>query len=596
VAYQSLYRRFRPQRFGELVGQDHVAVTLRNAVREGRVAHAYLFSGQRGTGKTSTARILAKALNCAHLDDGEPCCACESCVAIAEGRSPDVFELDAASNRGIDDVRELISRVGYASPGRTKVYVLDEVHMLTDAASNALLKTLEEPPAHVVFVLATTDPQKVLPTIRSRTQPFEFRLVPPALLRPHLERVAADAGLDVGPDVIDAAVRAAGGSVRDALSALDQLAAAGSVPAAGAAAPAELVEALCERDSGRALVAVATACGAGADPRQLARDLVGLLREAFLVRFAPDVAGLGADDARRAADWAARLGPAGITRAIEALGEALVAMRDAADPRVTLEATLVRLTRPEVDRSLDAVIERLERLERRLGAQSSGGPGPAPVPAGSGPGPKTGRTGPQPPPPPDPRARPRGDDRPTTASDRPQPPPPSPVAAARARLAGAPPAGEATAPPSADPPPASPAGATDPGAPAAPLPTREEITMAWGDVILRQVEGRPRLAGGRWLAVEDGVAVFALPNAAHLKRCEELRPRVEAALAHHFGRPVPVRMVVDPGGPARNSEDVPSPEEVADIDLTELADAPSALPSGIDRILQAFPGATVEEQ
>jgi DNA polymerase-3 subunit gamma/tau len=594
VAYQSLYRRYRPQRFGELVGQDHVATTLRNAVREGRVAHAYLFSGQRGTGKTSTARILAKALNCADLDDGEPCGVCASCVAIAEGRSPDVFELDAASNRGIDDIRELVSRVGYASPGRTKVYVLDEVHMLTDAASNALLKTLEEPPAHVVFVLATTDPQKVLPTIRSRTQPFEFRLVPPDVLRAHLGRVAADAGLTVGPEAIEAAVRAGAGSVRDALSALDQLAAAGGVPPAGPDAADELVEALCEGDSARALGAVAAGCAAGADPRQLARDLLGRLREAFLVRFAPDVAGLDPADASTAAARAQRLGPAGITRAIETIGEALVAMRDAADPRITLEAALVRLTHPEADRSIDAVLERLERLERRLAAAGTGAP---------------------------PRAE-GGTDRTTSgpsasgASGRAPSSPGSPLAAARARLAGDPPerpAGDPADRPPGDPPvrpagappparPAGPGAGSPPTPPAAPagadrvrLPTREEITMAWGDVILKGIPGRPRLAGGRWLAVDEGVAVFALPNEAHRQRCEELRPKVEAALAEHFGRPIPVRMVVDPGTPARNSSPPPEPDDVGTVDLGELDDAPAEVASGIDRIIQAFPGATVEE-
>ena len=169
MAYQSLYRSYRPRRFSEVRGQDHVVRALRNAVRDGRVGHAYLFSGPRGTGKTSTARILAKALNCENLQDGEPDCTCESCLAIEAGTSYDLQELDAASNNGVEAVRDLIGKVALGSPGRTKVYILDEVHMLSTAASNALLKTLEEPPGHVVFVLATTDPHKVLPTIRSRT-------------------------------------------------------------------------------------------------------------------------------------------------------------------------------------------------------------------------------------------------------------------------------------------------------------------------------------------------------------------------------------------------------------------------------------------
>src|SRR3954469_22232146 len=207
VAYQSLYRRYRPQRFSELRGQDHVSRTLRNAVRENHVSHAYLFSGPRGTGKTSSARILAKALNCAQPNDGEPCGECESCVEVTAGTSLDVHELDAASNRGVDAMRELVARAALGTPGRWKVYIVDEVHMLTTEASNMLLKTLEEPPGHVIFVLATTEPQKVLRTITSRTQHFEFRLLSLEVLTEHLKWVAADAGLDIPPEVLELVAR-----------------------------------------------------------------------------------------------------------------------------------------------------------------------------------------------------------------------------------------------------------------------------------------------------------------------------------------------------------------------------------------------------
>src|SRR3954463_12967109 len=215
--YQSLYRRYRPQRFEEVRGQDHVTRALRNAVREGHVAHAYLFSGPRGTGKTSTARILAKALNCTNLTDGEPCGECDSCIQIAAGSSLDVMELDAASNNGVDAMRDLISRAALGTAGRAKVYIVDEVHMLSSGASNALLKTLEEPPGHVYFVLATTDPQKVLPTIKSRTQHFDLHLLPAADLEALVDDIAKDAGLELSAEARAHALRAGGGSARDTL-------------------------------------------------------------------------------------------------------------------------------------------------------------------------------------------------------------------------------------------------------------------------------------------------------------------------------------------------------------------------------------------
>src|SRR3954469_22872675 len=230
VAYQSLYRKYRPQRFSELVGQDHVTNALRNAVRDGRVGHAYLFSGPRGNGQTTTARILAKAVNFLDLGaDGEPCGHCENCVSIAAGTFSDLIEMDAASNRGVDDARDLVSRInlGLGATAKRKVYLLDEVHMLTSAASNTLLKSIEEPPAHVVFVLATPEPDKVLPTIRSRTQHFEFSYLTVEEISGLLASVLDDEGVAYEPEALTRVARAAGGSARDSESLLDLVLATG---------------------------------------------------------------------------------------------------------------------------------------------------------------------------------------------------------------------------------------------------------------------------------------------------------------------------------------------------------------------------------
>ena len=383
MVHQSLYRRYRPRRFSELKGQDYVVRVLRNAVREDRVGHAYLFSGPRGTGKTSAARILAKVLNCANPVDGEPCCECASCLAVEAGTSFDVHELDAASNNGVDDIRALIERASLGTAGRRKVYILDEVHMLSRPAEAALLKTLEEPPPHVVFVLATTDPQKVSPTIRgSRTQHLEFHLLPADELDAHVRWVAADAGIPVTDDVVEAVLRMGGGSARDTLSALDQVAAAGGVVPELMPLD-ELVEALIETDSGRALAALAAAVQGGRDPRSLTEELIGHLREAFLAQVAPELVQLPDRRHDVVRDQGRRLGLPANVRAIEVLGEVLVELRHAPDPRVLLDVALVKLTNPEVDSSPAALLARIERLER-AGAGSPDSRPPSPRPARPG--------------------------------------------------------------------------------------------------------------------------------------------------------------------------------------------------------------------
>ena len=364
--YQAIYRRYRPQRFADVLGQEHVTRALRNAVQEGKVAHAYLFSGPRGTGKTSTARILAMALNCEAPVAGEPDGTCTSCVSIRSGSSMDVFELDAASNRKLDEMRDLLSRVALGSPGRWKVYIVDEVHQLTSDAASALLKTLEEPPRHVVFVLATTDPQKVLPTILSRTQHFEFRLLSGDLLTELLSTINQDAGLGLAPDAVRLAVRRGRGSARDAESALEQLAAAGG--GEDDSSPlSELVDALAERDTARTLQAVASGIAAGKDPRRLGNDLLEYLRNAFLAIQAPSLVLLPGITVEKLAESARHMTLPSLVRAMETVGQALVDMRDSVDPRVTLEVALIRLATPAVDASPAAMLERIERLERALG-------------------------------------------------------------------------------------------------------------------------------------------------------------------------------------------------------------------------------------
>jgi DNA polymerase III subunit gamma/tau len=555
MAFQSLYRRYRPQRFDQIKGQDHVVRALRNAAAEDRLGHAYLFSGPRGTGKTSTARILAKVLNCEAPVDGEPCGECPPCQAIEAGTSFDVTELDAASNRGIEDIRSVVASTALASPGRTRLYILDEVHMLTPPAAAALLKTLEEPPSHVVFVLATTDPEKVLPTIRSRTQHLEFRLLPAAELEAHVRGVLEDAGLEVDDEGVTQAIREGGGSPRDTLSALDRIVAAGGVARTDGSVDA-VIDALSERDGAGVLVALADAANQGRDARLVGEQLLARLRNAFLASMRVDLTHLNEHDRQQAEADAERMRPAAITRALEAIGVALVDMRQAPDPRIPLEVALVRIARPESDPSAEALLERIEALEAVLaGASPASLRGAASAP---------------------PEATPR---------------PASPAAEARERLAEAkrpeptpaPPPPDEQAMAEAEPPPEP-----DP-APAGDLPSRDELTLDWPGVL----EGlRPKhkalFAAGRFVEA-DGLVQFALPNSTHVARCEDHRSEVEAALAAHYGRPVPLLLVVDPGTtappPTPAAEVEAAAEDIGPVD--DLEDA-GDVRSGLDQVTEVF--------
>ena len=549
--HQALYRRYRSQRFDEVLGQEHVVRALRNAVRDDRVSHAYLFSGPRGTGKTSTARILAKALNCPNVTEGEPCGVCEVCRAIERGTSFDVFELDAASNNGVDSIRELNERAALGTAGRRKVYILDEVHMLSKGASNALLKTLEDPPAHVVFVLATTDPQKVEKTISSRTQHLQFHLLPADVLAEHVEHIAKDASLDLPPGALEYVLRVGAGSARDTLSALDQVVAAGSIPDDGPSVE-DLVDALADRDAARALAGVAEAVAAGIEVRGLTERLIAWLRETFLIAMAPDVAELSEASRARAADQAARLGPAATVRVLEVLGAALVEMRHATDPRVLLDVAIVRIANPALDDSFASLLERLERLERveRSGAPSMAAPS-------------------------------------TLASPE---SPPAASSGARAALGShARKAAPAAAPVEKE---VAPPASAPPSNTSAQMPSRDELTIAWADNVLPHLKGMVKalFAAGRFVSADENGAIFALPTAPHRQKCEEKRMDVEAALAADYGRPISLTLVVDGGEAAAPSTSATAAGD-EDVDLDGLVDAPAAPASSIDRLTQAFPGA-----
>jgi DNA polymerase-3 subunit gamma/tau len=444
------------------------------------------------------------------------------------------------------------------------VYILDEVHMLSPGASNALLKTLEEPPDHVVFALATTDPHKVLPTIRSRTQHFELHLLPADELEAHVRWVAADAGLDVDDEIIAHVLRVGGGSARDTLSALDQVVAAGGIDDRAGDTGA-LLTALLERDPGAVLAAVHHAVASGRDPRVLAEDLVRRLRDAFLSAVGVTLDHLPERDRERTADLAAQVERPFLTRSLEVLGEALVDMRQAADSRITLEAALIRLADVRADTSVAALVERLDHLERAVAA------GGVPAPAG-----------------------------PAAAAPDPAPRGAGPAEVARRRLAerGAAPAPPTPAPapaPAPDPAPAA-APAADPDARTA-LPTREELTLAWGDSVLASLGGlaKAMFAAGRFTEVADGAAVYALPSEPHRRKAADHLAAVEAALERHFGRRVPVRLVVD-GTPAAPAPGADEAEEHHDVDVTELVDAPAEpTRSATERLTDAFPGAVVQE-
>lgn len=569
MAQQSLYRRYRPRRFGEMVGQEHVVRALRNAVASHREGQAYLFSGPRGTGKTTSARILAKVLNCENPVDGEPCCECESCKSVEAGTSFDVIELDAASNNKVDDIRELIERVNISTPGRHKVYILDEVHMLTQGAEAALLKTLEEPPPHVVFVLATTDPQKVRDTIRSRTQHLSFHLLNAEELEAHVRWVAHDAGIEIDEDAVQAVVRQGAGSARDTLSALEVVAAGGGV--APEMVPLdEFVEAVIEKDPGRALAAVAASVHLGRDARSIAESVLAQLRECFLSLMAPELVQLPDQRAEVASEQARRLGAAGCVRAMEVLGEMLVDMRHAPDPRVLLEVALVRLTSPAVGTDLQSLNARLERLERTV-AQGGNATGPVTRPAPTDPA--TGR------------ALLGGRARTGAATD------PTPTAGTPRSAPAAPP------PPVATPNEPNTAGANaEVGA--APANSAADLGTLFENVVKPGLRGMAKaiFITLRSNGMRDGALVVVVPNDGHAKKAAEYQKDIEKALSAAAGSPTRIVIEIDGAAAPARTAAPRRPDDVGDdgVDESEFEVDPERRSGvGVDIITKHFPGSQI---
>jgi DNA polymerase-3 subunit gamma/tau len=386
----SLYRRHRPGSFDEVVGQQHVVRTLRNAVEQGKVHHAYLFVGSRGTGKTSMAKILARSLNCERGGPTvTPCGECESCLTIAAGSSIDVIEMDAASNRSVDDVRDLRERVAYApTGGRWKVYILDEAHMLTKEAWNAFLKTLEEPPPNTVFVLATTEAHKVMPTIADRCQRFDFQRPSLEQISEVLQRVAAAEGIEAEDAAVATIARSASGSFRDALGTLDQLVSFGGervsldavlelLGAADAELLFEAVDAVIAADPKAALLGVERMARSGRDPAQFARDLLAHLRHLLVTQTigeVPNTFVVTATDSGRLSAQASSIGAATLVRTIDELATALTNVREGDDARMAVEIALLKAARPDLDPSTEGLLRRIEKLEGGTQASSAAGP------------------------------------------------------------------------------------------------------------------------------------------------------------------------------------------------------------------------------
>ena len=479
--YQVLYRKYRPRVFADVYGQDHVTSTLKNEIKEGRISHAYLFTGSRGTGKTTCAKILAKAVNCPNAVDGEPCNACEICKGLDSGTIYDVVEIDAASNNGVDNIRDLREEVNYTpTRGKYRVYIIDEVHMLSTGAFNALLKTLEEPPAHVIFILATTEVHKLPATILSRCQRFDFKRIQPETMAVRLQQVAGLEGMELAPDAATLIARIADGALRDGLSILDQCAGRSKqitaqlvsevAGLAGREALYRLSDAVLARDSSAAVEELAQLHENSYDMERLCVEMINHFRNFMMVKTVKKSRELiicTDDEYKHIEDSAGQFTLAQILRGLDLFQSTLVKIKGGATPRIEMEMAFVRLCEPKLETDPDAINQRLSALERA----GQNGVSAAPVKTVQSPAPAARPAPAQPTVPPTPQPAP------AAAAPAPEP---EPVPATSAEPVSAP--VPEPAPVQPEPPvPLEPAAAAPSPAPAA--DSEQQLFMQWADLM-----------------------------------------------------------------------------------------------------------------
>ncbi|MEZ4353231.1 MAG: DNA polymerase III subunit gamma/tau [Myxococcota bacterium] len=594
MSYQVIARKWRPQSFDEVSGQGHVTTALRNAIRSGRIPHALLLTGPRGVGKTTLARLIARCLNCEKGPTDAPCGSCVSCREITEGRSTDVQEIDAASRTGVDDMREVIESIRYAAaPGKYRIFVIDEVHMLSSSAFNALLKTLEEPPPRSLFVFATTNPEKIPFTVLSRCQRHDLRRIALSTVSERLAEICASEGIAISPGALAAIAREGDGSMRDAQTLLDQIVAYGgeSITDETVADVLDLVdrrvlqaivEACIEGDARTALEQVAVATAGGSEPRRVADAMLELLRDLVVLRVAPDAEGLFEGPEEERAEriaLASRTEPARLRRMFRALVREIEDLSWAPQPKAVLEMAVVRLATLPAGDDVAQLLARLDQLERRLaagGGPASGGPGAA---GGGAARPGHGQSGGG-------ATRPgaavggrrghgaatakrvltptdaSGDLGPDPAFDPPEPPAGGarPIPATSDRSG---PARDHRSQPPADPASPAPANASAPTRPAAPASGAGAFSGAGApsgggappEVVFDRLRARAletdrarfaSLEGARLLAIEDDTFRLGVPAAFHAERLRDRTGELEALASALFGRNVRIAVEVQP--------------------------------------------------